>query len=125
MAEHFYDIVWENLALLKPTDQIKFVIASRRDFDWTVDSIREHALDRRFVVLLSSVFGRVTPRDLAEWLLDSRLDVPSVLPPLCSPPASSLTCPGETCGLSPSGVIRESAGSVNRQPPIRGWSFRC
>jgi 7-carboxy-7-deazaguanine synthase len=67
--------VWENLALLKPTDQIKFVIASRHDFDWTVDAIREHALDRRFVVLLSSVFGRVAPRDLAEWLLDSRLDV--------------------------------------------------
>jgi 7-carboxy-7-deazaguanine synthase len=67
--------VWENLALLKPTDQIKFVIASRADFDWTVGTIRAHSLDRRFVVLLSSVFGRVAPRDLAEWLLDSRLDV--------------------------------------------------
>jgi 7-carboxy-7-deazaguanine synthase len=67
--------VWENLALLKPTDQIKFVIASRVDFDWTVATIRAHSLDRRFVVLLSSVFGHVTPRDLAEWLLDSRLDV--------------------------------------------------
>lgn len=67
--------VWENLALLKPTDQIKFVIASRRDFDWTVDTIREHSLDRRFVVLLSSVFDRLSPRDLAEWLLESRLEV--------------------------------------------------
>lgn len=67
--------VWENLALLKPTDQIKFVIASRRDFDWTVGVIREHGLDRRFIVLLSAVFGRVTPRELVDWLLESRLDV--------------------------------------------------
>jgi 7-carboxy-7-deazaguanine synthase len=67
--------VWENLALLKPTDQIKFVIASRRDFDWTVSAIREHSLDRRFLVLLSSVFGQVSPRDLGEWLLESRLEV--------------------------------------------------
>jgi 7-carboxy-7-deazaguanine synthase len=67
--------VWENLGLLKPTDQIKFVIASRGDFDWTVETIRAHSLDRRFVVLLSSVFDRVAPRDLAAWLLDSRLDV--------------------------------------------------
>jgi 7-carboxy-7-deazaguanine synthase len=67
--------VWENLALLKPTDQIKFVIATRRDFDWTVSAIREHSLDRRFTVLLSSVFGQVSPRDLAEWLLASRLEV--------------------------------------------------
>jgi 7-carboxy-7-deazaguanine synthase len=67
--------VWENLALLKPTDQIKFVIASRGDFDWTVGAIRQHSLDRRFIVLLSSVFGRVSPCDLAEWLLGSRLNV--------------------------------------------------
>jgi 7-carboxy-7-deazaguanine synthase len=67
--------VWENLARLKPTDQIKFVIASRGDFDWTVETVRAHGLDRRFVVLLTAVFGRVTPRDLAEWLLASRLAV--------------------------------------------------
>jgi 7-carboxy-7-deazaguanine synthase len=67
--------VWENLDLLKPTDQVKFVVASRADFDWTVGTIRRHSLDGRFIVLLSSVFGRVSPRELAEWLLDSRLDV--------------------------------------------------
>jgi hypothetical protein len=34
-----------------------------------------HALDRRFIVLLSAVFGMVSPRELAEWLLYSRLEV--------------------------------------------------
>jgi 7-carboxy-7-deazaguanine synthase len=64
---------WPNLDLLKPTDQIKFVVASRRDFEWTLQTIRVHDLDHRFHVLLSPVFGAVAPLDLAQWLLDSGL----------------------------------------------------
>jgi len=66
---------WTNLDHLKPTDEIKFVIASRRDFDWTAETIRTHRLDERFTVLLSAAFGRVTLADLAAWLLESRLNV--------------------------------------------------
>jgi 7-carboxy-7-deazaguanine synthase len=66
---------WENLHVLKPTDQIKFVIASRRDFDWTADTVRRHRLDERFTVLVSPAFGLVTPADLARWLLESGLHV--------------------------------------------------
>jgi len=60
---------WENLDRLKPCDEIKFVIASRGDFDWAVRMIRQHRLDQRWNLLLSPAFGAVTPRDLAEWLL--------------------------------------------------------
>ncbi len=66
---------WENLDLLKCSDQIKFVIASRRDFDWAVDTIRRHDLQRRFEVLVSPVFGAVAPVELASWLLASGLQV--------------------------------------------------
>ncbi len=66
---------WANLDLLKPTDQIKFVIASEADFRWAEETIRRHRLDRRFTVLLSPVFGSVTPVQLAKWLLDSGLHV--------------------------------------------------
>jgi len=66
---------WPNLDLLKPADQIKFVVASRRDFDWAVETIRVHELDTRFQVLLSPAFGTVQPIDLASWLLDTRLHV--------------------------------------------------
>jgi 7-carboxy-7-deazaguanine synthase len=66
---------WENLAVLKSTDQIKFVVASGRDFEWAIETIRAHQLDRRFQVLLSPVFGAVNPRELAEWLLRSGLHV--------------------------------------------------
>jgi 7-carboxy-7-deazaguanine synthase len=64
---------WENLDSLKPTDQIKFVIASRGDFDWAVEAMREHDLCRRFTVLVSPAFGLVTPADLARWVLDTHL----------------------------------------------------
>ncbi len=64
---------WANLAKLKPTDQIKFVIASRADWDWTASAIREHRLDERFACLVSCVFGRVQPVELVGWLLDSGL----------------------------------------------------
>jgi 7-carboxy-7-deazaguanine synthase len=66
---------WANLEVLKPTDQIKFVVASRNDFDWSAATILEHCLDSRFSVLISPVFGRVTPRELADWLLESGLNV--------------------------------------------------
>jgi len=66
---------WANLDHLKPTDEIKFVVASRRDFDWTVETVRAHRLDERFTVLLSAVFDRVKLAELAAWLLESRLNV--------------------------------------------------
>ena len=39
------------------------------------DRVREHSLDRQFAVLLSCVFGKVRPVELAEWLLDSEIQV--------------------------------------------------
>jgi 7-carboxy-7-deazaguanine synthase len=64
---------WENLDALKPADQIKFVIASHRDWDWAEATIREHRLDARFTVLVSAVFGSAHPRELTDWLLASGL----------------------------------------------------
>jgi 7-carboxy-7-deazaguanine synthase len=66
---------WENLEILKSTDQVKLVIASRRDFDWAAEMIRGHRLDQRFTVLLSSAWGLVMPLELAGWLLESGLQV--------------------------------------------------
>lgn len=66
---------WANLDDLKTTDQIKFVVASKADFDWSAGVIRERQLDRRFVVLISPVFGAVAPLQLATWLLESGLNV--------------------------------------------------
>lgn len=66
---------WENLDLLKPSDEIKFVIASRRDFDWATQTVRSRGLQPRFQVLFSPAFGHITPLQLAQWLLESALNV--------------------------------------------------
>ncbi len=66
---------WENLALLTPQDQIKFVICDRADFEWAIACVREHVLHDRCEVLVSPSFGQVQPGDLAEWLLAERLPI--------------------------------------------------
>ncbi len=66
---------WANLALLKPSDEIKFVIKDRADYDWAVRVLREHGLADRRTVLFSPVFGEMDPQALAEWVLADRLPV--------------------------------------------------
>jgi len=66
---------WENLALLKPTDEVKLVVADRGDYEWARDVIARHRLADRCGVLLSPVHGVLEPRPLAEWILQDRLPV--------------------------------------------------
>ncbi len=63
--------LWSNLGLLKPVDEIKFVVASREDFDWALNCIREHNLEGKNTLLFSPAWGLVKPQDLVIWLLDS------------------------------------------------------
>jgi 7-carboxy-7-deazaguanine synthase len=65
----------ENLDLLRADEQIKFVICSRTDFDWSRELVRERQLAQRCTVLFSPSYGQVEPRELAQWILDERLPV--------------------------------------------------
>jgi 7-carboxy-7-deazaguanine synthase len=67
--------LYENIELLKPTDEIKFVIADRADFEWACDRVRGGRLAERHAVLFSAVTGELEPRRLADWILESRLPV--------------------------------------------------
>lgn len=64
-----------NIERLRTGDEVKFVIADRADFDWAAAFLREHALDGRCAVLMSPVFGRLEPAELAQWILEERLPV--------------------------------------------------
>lgn len=80
---------WENLVLLTPRDEVKFVIGTREDYDWSRDVLQCHDLTRRCPVLFSPVFGlpeseaamlelhkgHLDPAELAAWILEDRLDV--------------------------------------------------
>jgi 7-carboxy-7-deazaguanine synthase len=67
--------VWSNLARLKPIDEVKLVICDRADFEWGEQIVRNYDLVERLPVLFSPAFGRVSPRVLATWILESRLPV--------------------------------------------------
>jgi len=65
----------ENLDVLTPRDQVKFVLCSRADYEWARDLLRARAEPLPCTVLFSPVWSSVEPRDLAEWILADRLDV--------------------------------------------------
>ena len=67
--------VWENLARLKREDQIKFVICSRSDYEWSKRILAERQLEKLCEVLFSPSWGQLPARDLAEWVLADRLPV--------------------------------------------------
>jgi 7-carboxy-7-deazaguanine synthase len=60
-----------NLARLKPSDELKFVLADRRDFDWSIDFVASRSLDLRFPVTFSPVWEGLSPAELAAWVLES------------------------------------------------------
>ena len=66
---------WENLPFLKPSDEIKFVIRDRADYEWARRVLSEHDLAGRCAVLFSPVSGVLENRFLAEWILEDRLEV--------------------------------------------------
>jgi 7-carboxy-7-deazaguanine synthase len=67
--------VWSNLDRLQATDEVKFVVCDRADFDWAVVVVREHRLIDRCPVLFSASFGQVNPTELSAWILESHLPI--------------------------------------------------
>jgi 7-carboxy-7-deazaguanine synthase len=65
----------ENFGLLTQLDQLKFVICSREDYDWSKAFMREHELQEHCRVLFSPSYNEVSPTALAEWILADRLPV--------------------------------------------------
>jgi 7-carboxy-7-deazaguanine synthase len=67
--------LWSNLALLKASDEVKFVLCDRADYDWAKQQLAEHRLTQTCPVVFSPVFGQVNATDLAEWVLADKLPV--------------------------------------------------
>jgi 7-carboxy-7-deazaguanine synthase len=67
---------WANLDHIGKGDEIKFVLASREDYEWMRETIRARDLASRTPHLLAStVFGRLAARELVKWVLDDALPV--------------------------------------------------
>lgn len=67
---------WDNLARLRPHDEVKFVITDRADYAYARDVIARYDLSRRAAAIhLSPVHGVLNPRTLSEWVLADHLPV--------------------------------------------------
>jgi len=67
--------LYENIDYLKPTDELKFVIGRREDYDWTKEIISKYSLDKKCEILFSVVFGKLEPVQLVNWILEDKLNV--------------------------------------------------
>jgi 7-carboxy-7-deazaguanine synthase len=66
--------LWSNIKHLTTRDEVKFVIGSREDYEWSREKMREHNLPKRcHAVLFSPIFGRIEPRQIVEWMLADNL----------------------------------------------------
>lgn len=67
---------YKNIPHLKPNDEVKFVVGSREDYEWVKEIIcRYDLLNKVEHVLLSPVFDKVENIELAEWILQDKLNV--------------------------------------------------
>ena len=67
--------LYENIDYLQAQDQVKFVICSRADYQWTKEKIEEYDLSGRCEILLSPSHNKQDATELAEWILEDRLPV--------------------------------------------------
>ncbi|MCK6604080.1 MAG: 7-carboxy-7-deazaguanine synthase QueE [Ignavibacteriaceae bacterium] len=66
---------YDNISYLKDFDEVKFVIGSREDYEWSKQMIEQYQLDKKCIVLFSPVFGSIEPVNIVDWLLEDKLNV--------------------------------------------------
>ena len=66
---------WENLELLKQSDELKIVICSREDYQWSKEIIEQYKISEKCPILFSPCAESINPRDLAEWILTDQLPI--------------------------------------------------
>jgi 7-carboxy-7-deazaguanine synthase len=67
--------LYENINFLKSTDEVKFVIGNKEDYDWSKKIVSRYKLTEKCTILFSVVFGQLEPLTLVNWILDDKLNV--------------------------------------------------
>ena len=65
----------DNLKLLAPHDEVKFVILDRKDYEWSRDIIKKFKINETAHILLSPVFDKLELKEMVKWILEDRLPV--------------------------------------------------
>lgn len=68
--------LFSNVEHLNKGDEVKFVIGSREDYEWSREQLQKYQLaDRVQTVLFSPIFGRIKPVEIVDWILEDKLPV--------------------------------------------------
>ena len=67
--------LWSIVDELTSEDEIKFVIGDLKDYEWAKSKINKYNLNKKWVVLFSPVFGKISLEKLTEWILNDNLKV--------------------------------------------------
>ena len=65
----------DNLKLLAPHDEVKFVILDKKDYEWSRDIIKKYKINETAQILLSPVFDKLELKEIVKWILEDRLPV--------------------------------------------------
>lgn len=66
---------WRNIERLRREDEVKFVLSSRRDYEWAREVIDRYRLTEKAKVLMGVAYGRLEPRLVADWILEDAVNV--------------------------------------------------
>ncbi len=66
---------WQNIKRLKYRDEVKFIISSKRDYEWAKRVTEKYKIIDRATVLFGLVHGKLKPKTIAGWILKDGLDV--------------------------------------------------
>jgi len=67
--------LYQNIEYLTAKDQVKFVIADIKDYEWSKSIMHKYGLSNRCEVLFSPVMGEMNPTELAERIIQDNLPV--------------------------------------------------
>ena len=65
----------DNLKLLAPHDEVKFVILDKKDYEWSRDIIKKYKINETAQILLSPVFDKLELKEMVKWILEDQLPV--------------------------------------------------
>jgi len=66
---------YENVTFLKNSDEVKFIIADKKDFYWAKSMVEKYELDKKAIVLFSPSFGNIAMEKLVNWILEENMNV--------------------------------------------------
>ena len=67
--------LWDNINYLKPTDEVKFVIENKDDYEWSKNIIKKYKISDLCTVLLSPSYNKISPKIIVNWILTDNLNV--------------------------------------------------